>query len=141
MKNKILVLVLALSFLISVCFNIYFIKDKNQYNSQKAINGDISSLLMSLSNSLDDLKEDDNLRFLSSSAGSISWISRSSNSIDFDTEELFREVNFFFINSDVDKVYKNKAELSELFKKVSTKPNDKITQENLKNLIETLMKH
>lgn len=141
MKNKILVFVLAVSFLISVCFNIYFIKDKNQYNSQKAINGDISSLLMSLSISLDDLKEDDNLRFISSSAGSIFWISRSSKSIDYDTGELFREVNNFFINSDVEKVYKNKARLSEMFKILSAKPNDKITQEELKNLIETLMRH
>lgn len=138
MKNKILILLLVLSLLISGGFNTYIISDKSRNRVQQIINNDIISQLSFLSGSMDGLKEDDNLKFISSTTGSIFWLSRSSNSIDHDTTVLFQEVNNFLVNSDVDKIYKNKTKLSELFKMLSITPNDKEIKMKLRNLIESL---
>jgi len=138
LKNKILILLLVLSLLISGGFNTYIISDKSRNRVQQIINNDIISQLSFLSGSMDGLKEDDNLKFISSTTGSIFWLSRSSNSIDHDTTVLFQEVNNFLVNSDVDKIYKNKTKLSELFKMLSITPNDKEIKMKLRNLIESL---
>lgn len=135
MKHKILFL--ALLFLISGGFNIYIINDKAKNHTQQ-INNDISSQLSFLGGSLEYLKEKDNLRFISSTTGKIFYLSRSSNFIDQDTIVLLQQVNNFFINSNVDKIYKNKTSLSLLIKMLATTPNDKKTKMNLRNLIETL---
>lgn len=136
MKHKILILALLL--LISGVFNIYIINDQSKKHTQQIINNDLRSQLSFLGGSLEELKENDNLRFISSTTGAVFWLSRSSNIIDQDTSVLFQQVNNFFINSNADKIYKNKTTLSLLIKMLANTPTDKKTKMNLRNLIETL---
>ncbi|WP_435791351.1 hypothetical protein [Clostridium sp.] len=136
MKNKTLILVLLL--FISIVFNGYLFNGISKNNTQQITNNDIKSQLSFLGASLGGLKRDDNLRFMTSTIGSVFWLSRSSNNIDGNTTELFQELTNLFINSDVDKIYKNKITLSQLINTLATTPNDKKTKMSLRNLINTL---
>jgi aminopeptidase-like protein len=136
LKNKTLILVLLL--FISIVFNGYLFNGISKNNTQQITNNDIKSQLSFLGASLGGLKRDDNLRFMTSTIGSVFWLSRSSNNIDGNTTELFQELTNLFINSDVDKIYKNKITLSQLINTLATTPNDKKTKMSLRNLINTL---
>jgi hypothetical protein len=137
LKNKNLSLILVLALVISCGFNVYFLNNNTRNHVQQTLNNDISSELFLLGGSIEDLKSNDNLRFISSITGAIFWMSRSSNKIDNKTTELFQEMNNFFINADASKLYKNKTRLSELIKKLAKVPNDKENKTDLRNLLKT----
>lgn len=134
--------------IMSLIFNLYQYGTIQKYkNKISSIDMEFKGLINFLSRNIEDFDKnnDVSLRYLSSIAGSIFWLSQASsiykNQISLSGTDVFAEINNLFINITPDKINrikKHDIQFSQQLKKLSDDPSNEEAQQQLLKIIKEI---